>query len=544
MSGRERFTSRITWVHCRDWPIVGAGYGDDDNIAVLSKERIVGLSKLARESGVTVNMGRRQAQRLCPELVCVKNNPLSDIQTFASVVNLLGDVAIRIEMGTAGNCCFPTKGPSRYFGGDDSMSKHVADVLTDYLNGATTVHVGTADSRFGAYVAAICADGGQTPVVAPGQTRQFLAELPVDLLVGAMREIGVDMSASCHKETVEIVETLKRLGLVDLGDFTRLSQAEVLGRFATIGSLLHDWANGYDHLPTFPEEIEQHSCVAVELDPPISQVERAVFVTKSLADDFSSMLKRRGSSCGRITIILTADSGQSQQRVWRSAKAFDARMVAERLRWQVDGWLSNVNKNRLVGALTRIELRPDDLGAVEIEQLSLWQSDTSELDRATRSIARVQAQYGPGSVSLLEVAGGRNVGDSVGVIPAESLDLFSHSSKSAARAAELRVWPNAVPKPEPAIKVVGTERVELLDKRGHSVTVNTRSLLSQEPVWLSIGQRRYEIDSYSPPWPLSERWWDKDRVKHCVRMQILTKNQRAYLLRQVRGLWYLDAVYD
>ena len=62
------------------------------------------------------------------------------------------------------------------------MSRRVAEVVAEALDGRTTVHVGTADSRFAAVRAAAMAEADGVRVVPPGASAAFLAPLPVSLL--------------------------------------------------------------------------------------------------------------------------------------------------------------------------------------------------------------------------------------------------------------------------------------------------------------------------------------------------------------------------
>ena len=62
------------------------------------------------------------------------------------------------------------------------MSQRVAEVVAQVLGDRTTVHVGTADSRFGALRASALAEPQCARVVSPGATAAFLSPLPISVL--------------------------------------------------------------------------------------------------------------------------------------------------------------------------------------------------------------------------------------------------------------------------------------------------------------------------------------------------------------------------
>jgi hypothetical protein len=162
----------------------------------------------------------------CPELLDQKEQG-REKRAFCRVVEAVSSLATRIETVRPGVCAVPTRGPSRYFGGDLSLCEEVAGAVEREVPG-TQAGVGVADGLFAAVLAARCALGpGGAFVVPPGGTPAFLSTWPVGIL-----------------ERVELADLLLRLGIRTLGQFAALPSRHVLARFGTDGAACHLAATG------------------------------------------------------------------------------------------------------------------------------------------------------------------------------------------------------------------------------------------------------------------------------------------------------------
>lgn len=122
-----------------------------------------------------------------------------------------------------GVCAVPTRGPSRYFGGDVRLAQ-LLDSAVRGLPDRVEAQVGVADGLFAAGLAARAAEAGPL-VVPPGQSTAFLAPWPVEVL-----------------GRPELADLLRRLGIRSLGDFAALPARHVLGRLGTEGMVCHELA--------------------------------------------------------------------------------------------------------------------------------------------------------------------------------------------------------------------------------------------------------------------------------------------------------------
>lgn len=127
-------TPRIACVWCADWSAVSAGRADPEvPLAVVRAERVVARTPVAARSGVRVGQRRRDAQRTCPELVLEPFEPDRDARAFEPVVRAVAELAPVLDVAEPGWLLVPTRGPSRYLGGDDALAHRLAAVVRDHV---------------------------------------------------------------------------------------------------------------------------------------------------------------------------------------------------------------------------------------------------------------------------------------------------------------------------------------------------------------------------------------------------------------------------
>lgn len=537
--------SLVVW--CPDWPVVAASLPLDGPVAVLRANRVVACSPAARVEGVAVHQRRRDAQARCPELVVVDHVPDLDGRAFEPVALALEALTPRIEITHPGAVTFPTRGPSRYHGGDRALATTAAARAVEVLPPDATVRVGVADGPFAAMLAARAAarpagepDAGapvaggraRVVVVPPDETPAFLAPLPLDAL-----------------DRPELVEVMARLGVRTLGDLAALDVGDVVGRFGAEGQVAHRLACGLDERPPATAPPPPDLTVAAELDPPVDRVEPAAFVARGLAGDLHRRLTERGSACTRLAIGAETEHGERHERLWRTEGAFTVAAIADRMRWQLDGWL-HLGTHRPTGGLTRLWLVPDEVVPAGGRQLALGTGAPGSVDtveageRAARSLARVQGLAGFDAVRVPEWRGGRGPGERVTLVPAGAVDVTGERPASVAGWVT-EPWPGVLPEPSPATVHAVPVAAEVRDAAGRQVTVDGRGTPSGAPATLAVaGGRSVEVASWAGPWPYDERWWDPAGHRRRARLQVLTADGVARLLVLEGGRWAVEATYD
>lgn len=285
--------------------------------------------------------------------------------------------------------------------------------------------------------------------------------------------------------------------------------------------------------------------LAAELacDPPIDRVDAAAFAGRSLAAELHRALMAAGVGCTRLAIHAVTANGEERSRVWRCAEPLTEDATADRVRWQLDGWLNNRNaRDRPTAAVTLLRLQAvETVSASEGLQLPLW-GGLGEQDRlrARRALVRVQGLLGPEAVRVPVLSGGHG--------PAERITLTVLglvAPEPVPQADPGQPWPGRLPDPSPA--VLFDDPVDLLDAQGNPIRVTSRGMFSADPARLRVRGRDDRLRWWAGPWPDDERWWDPDRASgRTARAQVLLDGDpgTALLLCYRQRRWYLEGSYE
>jgi protein ImuB len=542
MTAHSAVRTLVVW--CPDWPVTAASSASgtrNDNgsmpfrgpegaaVAVVFANRVVACSAAARNEGVRRGLRRREAQGRCPELVVVEHDPARDARAFESVVVALESFTPRVEIVRPGVCAVATRGPSRYFGGDEALAARVGSAVARVAGPGC--RVGIADGPFAAGLAA-----RRGLVVAPGASSGFLEPFPVGVL-----------------ERPELVDLLVCLGIRTLGAFAALPVPDVLARFGPEGALAHRLARGLDeHLPA-GREPPLDLAVELELDPPAERVDTAAFAAKALADELHEGLAGRGLACTRIAIEAETEHGESLSRLWRHDGALTPAAMAERVRWQLEGWLAgtSVSADAPTAGLTLLRLAPDQVVPGDGRQLDFWGGAAEVAARAARALARVQGMLGPEAVVTGVRSGGRSPAEEMTLVPWGEPhpflgDMPGGNRRLCPRERESGApWPGSLPSPSPATVFVEPRTAQVLDATGCSVGVSGRGAVTTAPARISVdGGAWDEVVAWAGPWPVDERWWDAPAHRRRARFQVVTVDGSAWLLALETGHWWAEAAYD
>ncbi len=532
--------TRTLVVHCPDWPVTAAGVSGHEPAVVVRANRVVAASAAARRAGVAPGLKRREAQRRCPSLTVLDHDPGRDARAFEPVAAALDAVTPRVEVSRPGTLAFATRGPSRYFGGDEPLAERTAWMAAGAAGRGVAVSVGVADGAFAALLAAQRAHHGApgdapdrvtTLVVPPRAGPAFLAPHPVDVLGEVV-------------EGLDLVDVWRRLGLRTLGRVAGLPVADVLARFGLEGVTAHRLASGLDPRPLDARRPAPELSVGQELEPPAERFDQAAFVAKALADRLHARLGELGLACTHVLVEAETEHGETFARHWRHEGALTAGDLADRVRWQLDGWLSGSSSARPSASISRLTLVPVEVVAARGRQLGFWGGETLVDERIVRAVARVQGTLGVDAVTVPEVRGGRGPADRVVRVPVAAVDLTA--PRPAARLAGVaEPWPGRVPAPAPATVVDRPEPIGVVDAAGQPVRVSGRAELSATPVHLQRpGHDPVAVTAWAGPWPVDERWWDRPRQRRRARFQVVDAAGTARLLSVEAGAWWVEAVYD
>ncbi len=523
---------RTIAIGCPRWPIVAHDLSPDEPSAIFFANRVVAASVEAVASGVKKGMRRREAQSRCPELEVLTHDPARDARTFEPVVAAIEAFGPQVEVVRPGLVVMAARGPARYFGGEEQLRAKMAEAIDDAiaskrmhaLHTDDRTRVGIADGPFAATLAAV-----RGRIIEPGTSRVFLAPFPIRVL-----------------EDPALCDLLMRLGITTLGAFAALDRPRVVARFGTEGEIAHRLASADDDRLLEPRQAPPDLTVARELDPPAKRVDIAMFAGKNAADELAATLAEKGLACAKLEIQVVTEHGEERTRMWRYSSAFTSAAIAERVRWQLEGWLAD--GAQLTGGIEHIRLRPHDVGAATGVRVGFWNRRGEVPDRVRRAIARVQGLLGPSGAKQAVVQGGRHPSEQVALVPwgdpveASRPGLPGTRTVAGPIEVELPVWPGQLPSPTPVI--VRERPTDLKDGEGNVVTVSGRFVVSAAPARMRRDGAWHEIVAWAGPWPVDEKWWDETTHRRRSRFQVVCADGNAYLLANESERWFVEATYD
>ncbi len=509
---------------CPDWPVttarIEAGLAIDAPLAVVTANRVIACSHAARESGVRRGLRRREAQAHCPQLIVLPRDEAAESRVFEPVVGALEAIAPGVEITRPGLAAIAVRGPTRYFGGETgvlhALSRGVGGIPA--LGGADLL-IGIADGAFAAEQAA-----RRGLIVDPGDSPAFLAGLPIETL---------DPSG-----TSPLIDLLRRLGIRTLGAFAALPPRDVLARFGPDGAWAHREAGGRDERPVAGRRAPVEFAVTLDLEPPVDRVDTITFSARGIAEQFVLDLAGHGLACTCLELQALSENGEETVRRWRHAGVLSTVDVLDRVRWQLEGWLSGAG--RPTGGIVRVRLVPVEVVPTGAHQQALWGGSGAGDERAARALARVQTLLGHGSVLSAVLDGGRDPGQRTRLVPwgDEPTPLRSPEQP----------WPGQLPAPAPSVLLDPPRPAQLLDTARRPVIVTERGVMPAPPALFGMdGAELAAVASWAGPWPVDERWWSAESARRVVRCQIVDVRGRAYLVTGTmtdQPRWQVDAVYD
>lgn len=511
---------RTLLVWCPDWPVIAVeiveGIPASGPVAVLHANRVIACSEAARAAGVRRGLRKREAQSRCPRLTVVEHDPDRDARAFEPVVAAVEEMAVGVEVVRPGACALAARGPARYFGGEERAAERIVEHIAQAC--AVESQIGVAD---GVFAAGLAARAGQ--IVPAGGTPEFLTGMPVEAL-----------------DRPQLTDLLRRLGVRTLGGFASLPAADVLARFGFDAALAHRLAAGHDHRPLAARRPPPDLDVTGTYDEPLDRVDVAAFAARSLAEQLHATLAGHALACTRLAIEAVTADGQELHRVWRHDGLLTAVAITDRVRWQLDGWLSGSTRRagpaRPTAGIIRLRLIPEGLLAHAGLQPGLWGETGEGRERAHRALSRVQGILGPEAVLTAVLGGGRS--------PADQMRLVPWGDERVPVRPTPPPWPGRLQPPPPVAVLPVPMPVTVYDAAGERVGVSARLEVSAPPARIVVGAAEAQITGWAGPWPVDERWWASAEASRRARFQVGLSDGRALMLSLAGGAWAVEAVYD
>lgn len=464
-------------------------------------------------------------------------------RTYENVVRAVTGVSPLVEIVSPGCLVFAAHGPSRYFGGERAVAETVASRVQG--TGLGAFGIGAAQWRFAATAAAhLAASRGRACLVDAAVTQRFVDALPVRALhtLG-----GVD-----H----DVVDLFVRLGLRTCGAVAGLGEKALIERFGVEGRTVHRLVTGGQVHLLDPGAPPPDIVRSVDFDSPLVHVRHVTAAARDCIDSALSAVAVTGRQCVRVMLSCETDHAETNERIWTEPRGFSAAAVAQRLAWQLEGWLTVPegadDADAVSSGVVRVCVTPLECREVLVDQPLLWGGHRENAERAARAVSLVVATGAQVAVTVPQWTGGRDASGEYERVPVDMVDL--RDSPAACTRVEkgrgaAREWRGALPAPSPTVVHSVPPRVGVLDPRGAAVRVTGRHELSGRPARVTVGRHTFTVLRHAGPWPVEERWWDPLRRRRLARVQVLvtedrTGTERVLLLGLENGEWSLLARYD
>lgn len=512
----------VVWVP--DWPIVAAGaeglISPLRPAALHDGRGVVVASASARAAGVRSGMKRRHAHRICPEVALLAADEARDARAFEAVVQSVEEVVAFPVVMRPGLLLVDAAGPVRHHGSEERLAEELVGAVA--RESGSESYVGIADGLLASVLAA------RAGVIVPaGEAAEFLAPYPVTMLRHAA------LTTQARAETDALVQVFVQLGLTSLGAFAAIPVADVAGRFGAAGVRAHALARGETVPAAAGERPVGAVVVSRELDPPLERSDAAAFAARTLAEELSARL--RGRACARLRVTARTTDGAELGRLWTIEGPLSPADATDRVRWQLDGWLSGRSGRPPSAPLHVLELVAEEVRGAASDADPLWGRGGHSEAAARRAVVRVQGMLGADGVVRPVLEGGRD--------PRTRVRIVTWGDEEAPGRRLDAPWPGRLPSPAPSTVFDEPRPAAVRDTEGRGVVVDARGQISGAPAWVEMkDERSRAVVAWAGPWPISERWWDAPR--RAAWLQVTPDVGPSVLLAASGGQWRAEGIYD
>ncbi|WP_127841965.1 DNA polymerase Y family protein [Actinomyces wuliandei] len=533
-------------------------------VAVAGARGVLAASAPARAAGVSVGMRVRLARATCPGLIVLPPQAEREARSFELVMDAASALLADPIVARPGLALCPARGSARWAGGEEQLASALVEAVAQEAD--VECQVGVADSLAGAVLAS-----RHGVLVKTGDTPDFLAPWPLESLLTCLT------TSRLRTEGRELVEVLGRLGLYTLGDLARLPHADVAARFGPMGARLHRLACGTEHeVPRTTRPARDVSVEAV-LDPPAERADAAAFAARSLAEELASRLVSLRLAASRLLVEASCQDGTGLSRCWMLETTPTAAELTDRVRWQLEGWLSGRCGRPPASALERLRLVALGLFPAGAAQTGLWRAAGDQsARRARRAASRLESLLGAGSVQVPRLVPGWDPRSRARCVAwgeqGEQARGRAGPARDLPRSQEGRVgvpWAGMLPEPSPSVVLSRPCPVRLASALGEDLDVDVQGQLLGTPDHLEVScpealclrdqraclgcapgeepgtcpSHRLRVRSWAGPWPVSEAWWRPGGASRRAYLQVVPDLGPPLLLVRA-GRWWLDAVYS
>lgn len=258
---------------------------------------VLDASEECLAAGVRIGRPLREAREYCPDAAVLPADPRADRRAHDALLDLVAEVAPRVEDDGPGRALFAPDRPVGY--GDGRW-------LLATLRGAARERLGLrprlalAPGPFAARVAAERDPEAATgaPVVPAGGVAVYLAPLPVDVLPLPPRAL----------------ERLRLLGITTVGRFAGLPRAGLARRFGAEAVGAHDLARGEDGRAVVGRGSPDARTARQPFESPVETQQPLVAAAERLLEGLCAELRAEGKAFRKLSVAVEGESGAAVER--------------------------------------------------------------------------------------------------------------------------------------------------------------------------------------------------------------------------------------
>ena len=355
-------------------------------VAVVEQEKpqspILGTNPAAARAGIGPGMGYASALSLDRNL-CAGTVPEQEIQAAVRQVHALLDrFSPRIEpcRDEPGIFWVDAGGLDRLF---DSLHDWAGQIVSRLSQMELSASVAVGFSRFGSYAIA--------------KARRRVTVLPSFEVEEALsRRVRLRYLALEPK----LRERLRKLALHTVGDLLDLPPGSIARHLGRQAWSLYRLAAGELPAPLQPRKISTPLRARMELDLPALNAVTLLFPIKQLLDPLLPAAAERGQAAAALRLQLLLEDGERHcERIQPAGPTLEVSVLLDLVRLRLEAVSLGAPAVEL-----SLELEGVDVSS---QTLNLWQRNPGRnLEAALRSLARVRAEFGAGSVLSVRLKSG------------------------------------------------------------------------------------------------------------------------------------------
>lgn len=480
---------------------------DEARREIHSGASLLSVSARARAAGVRTGMTVAQGRAVCHGLIVRPLEPAAHEVARIALAEVLSGFGPRVEvLGTGSTREAWEAGIADVSGARDeaALAREAGEALA---RAGLVARIAIASTRFAARAVAAFGGARREPIVAPGDERAALRDLPVDAL--PLDERAADAFATLSVRT--------------LGDLARLPADALARRFGAHAAAWADLARGVDPSPMAPFKIPAALFERVDLGDPVEQLEGLAFPLRTLLERVCARLQGRGRAAAKVALHLVLEEWDKPApaailEIRLPRPTVVARTILEVARERL-GSLS------LPGPVREMAVEVLDSVPTRRTQLELFSKAPPLSERLSVTLGRLASAFGEGSVFSAELADAHRPEHAWSARPLDPEASPSSSSSSS---------PSLVDAARPSRLLPHPEAVHL-----------GRSDRERAPE-LVVRGRRLGVTAMDGPERLAGDWWNAGAAFERDYYLVATEEGSRWwiFLDRATGGWHLHGLFD